>query len=423
MRRIIDKPASTREVYMWNMMGSLTNALCSMVFLLIVSRTLPNKQSDIFSIGFAIAQLMYTVATFQMRVFQATDVKEEFSFGQYFSFRLLTSAIMIVTMFVYIVINGYTDYKAIIIVLLCLYKMIDAIADVFEGLYQQRERLDLAGKFTTYRVVPVLIIFAIISIVCRNLLYSSITIVVTCFIVFCIFALRHTGQFLRDESRIIDMNLKTFMSMMTRVLPIFFGGFILMYVFNVPKNSIDSAITAGNLEDGSQTIYNIIFMPASVINLMFIFFRPQITRMAIYFSEEKYSRVIKTAGKIGAILAGFTVFVALAGGTIGVPILGIIFGRDLAPVRWAFIIVLIGGGISALATLMDNLLTIYRKQYLNLIGYGVSLVFALVMGEKMVSRYGLLGASITYTVSMSVLFIVLVIVYCLIESKLKGRKL
>jgi hypothetical protein len=39
MLRKVDKPATTREIYFWNMMGSLSNALSSFVFLMIVSRT------------------------------------------------------------------------------------------------------------------------------------------------------------------------------------------------------------------------------------------------------------------------------------------------------------------------------------------------------------------------------------------------
>jgi hypothetical protein len=66
-----------------------------------------------------------------------------------------------------------------------------------------------------------------------------------------------------------------------------------MYIFNIPKNAIDSGLNMGVLPVGSQILYNILFMPASVINLMFIFFRPQITRMAVYYSEGSINRLIK----------------------------------------------------------------------------------------------------------------------------------
>jgi len=417
MRKVVDKPASTKLIYFWNMTGSFVNALCSVIFLLIVSRTLVDRQSDIFSLGFSIAQLMYTVATFQMRVFQATDVKEEYSFGQYFSFRILTSIFMVITMLVYIYINGYTGYKAFIIGLLCIYKMIDAVSDVFEGLYQQKERLDLAGKFLTYRIVPTLIVFAIISIAFKELLYSCLAIIIVCALVMFVYVLRHTNQFLTDSSKLIDFDTKVMSSLLIRVLPIFLGGFILMYVFNVPKNSIDIAITSGRLVDGSQTIYNIIFMPASVINLLFIFFRPQITRMAIYFKDNNYKHLNNTALKIGVILFLFTLFAAAAGGTIGIPIMAFVFGRSLEAVRLDLVLVMIGGGISALATLMDNLLTIYRKQYLNLIGYTASLIVALILGNSLVNKYGIRGAAVTYTTSMFVAFAVLIVLYLIVAKE------
>lgn len=416
MIKIKDKPATTTQIYFWNMMGSFSNALCSFIFLMIVSRTLVEKQSDIFSLGFSIAQLMYTVATFQMRVFQATDVKEEFRFGQYFGFRICTSVFMIIATVIYIIINGYTGYKAIIIGLLCVYKMFDAVADVFEGLYQQKERLDLSGKFCTLRIIPTVILFAIVSMLFNELLYSTLAIVGTCFAVMFIYVMRHTGQFLNGEP-IIEFDIKKMFSMLLKVCPIFIGGFILMYVFNVPKYAIDDATSAGVLSDGSQTIYNIIFMPASVINLLFIFFRPQITKMAIYYAEEEYSKLNRTAIKIALILIGFTFFAAIAGGVIGIPILGIIFAKNLNAVRIDLVIVMLGGGISAVATLVDNLLTIYRKQYLNLIGYNISLIIALIMGNTAVRKTGIYGASITYLVSMLVLLIVLLILYMIVSRR------
>lgn len=422
MRRIIDKPATAKDIYIWNMVGSLSNALCSMVFLLIVSRTLVAKQSDMFSLGFSIAQLMFTVATFQMRVFQATDVREEFSFGQYFSFRIITSLVMIGVMVLYCVLNHYTGYKAIVIYLLCIYKMIDAIGDVFEGLYQQHERLDLAGKYLTIRVIPTLIIFALVSILTRELIFSCMAIVICILLIMVIYAIRHTGQFLDSNAKLLVWNSKVFGDMFIRVLPIFIGGFVLMYIFNVPKNSIDNAITNGVLADGSQTIYNIIFMPASVINLLFIFFRPQITKMAIFCADEKYSELNNMALRIGMLLMGFTVIVAVAGGTIGIPILGLIFGKNLSLVRWDLVLVLIGGGLSAVAALMDNLLTIFRKQHLNLIGYAISLLLAVYLGSFMVNRYGLHGAAVTYAASMMVLLVVLIVICYIVERKLREVK-
>ena len=42
---------SNQSIYIWNIVGSMTNAFMSMVILAIVTRTLDNQQTDIFSIA------------------------------------------------------------------------------------------------------------------------------------------------------------------------------------------------------------------------------------------------------------------------------------------------------------------------------------------------------------------------------------
>ena len=86
MRLITEKP-SEKEIYIWNILGSLANAGLSVIILMVVTRTLDNQKADIFSIAWAISQLMATIGCYQIRVLQATDVEEKFTFRQYFEFR------------------------------------------------------------------------------------------------------------------------------------------------------------------------------------------------------------------------------------------------------------------------------------------------------------------------------------------------
>ena len=83
MRLITEKP-SEKEIYIWNILGSLANAGLSVIILMVVTRTLDNQKADIFSIAWAISQLMATIGCYQIRVLQATDVEEKFTFRQYF---------------------------------------------------------------------------------------------------------------------------------------------------------------------------------------------------------------------------------------------------------------------------------------------------------------------------------------------------
>ena len=87
------------EIYFWNMAGCFLNAISSVLLLVVVNRILDIKNSDIFAITFSIAQLMQTIGMFKVRVYQATDVLEKYSFYDYFVFRVITCLVMIIASF------------------------------------------------------------------------------------------------------------------------------------------------------------------------------------------------------------------------------------------------------------------------------------------------------------------------------------
>ena len=110
MKSIKEQPGE-RSIYIWNICGSIVNALFSVVALMIVTRFLNVREADIFSIAWTISQLMATVGTFQIRVYQATDVQRTFLFRHYLIFRIVTVAAMIVSSAAYIVVRGYTGER------------------------------------------------------------------------------------------------------------------------------------------------------------------------------------------------------------------------------------------------------------------------------------------------------------------------
>ena len=88
-----------RQIYFWNLAGSLCNAVTSMILLMIVTRTTDNYYADMFSYSFALSQLLVTIGLFQVRNYQATDVREKYEFTDYFTFRIITCFIMMIFAF------------------------------------------------------------------------------------------------------------------------------------------------------------------------------------------------------------------------------------------------------------------------------------------------------------------------------------
>lgn len=422
MKSIKDKPKES-SIYIWNVVGSVMNAMISVVVLMFVTRTLNDRQADIFSIAWTISQLMATIGTFQIRVYQATDVNGIFKFRQYFLFRIITICVMIICSYVYIIIRGYTGEKALVVLLMCLFRAVDSLADVYEGWFQQKERLDLAGKALTYRIVVAVAGFAICLFCTRNLISSCVVLLVSYIICFLLYDIRYyrVVEIFREEKQ-NNIGFRWIGKMILEGTPLFINSYLMMSIMNEPKMVLDTAIGQGCLEQGTQTVFNILFMPASVLNLAYIVFRPLITKMAIMWNTGNTKDFIKVLIKIYVSLFIIAVAFLLGSALVGIPILSSVYAINLVSYKKHLLVIIIGGCIYTFAAVLDNALVVIRKQYILIISYITTYLYIKITSGSMVKYWGVIGGAVSYTSAMGVFLCVTAVMFG-ISFRKEARKI
>lgn len=408
----LNKQPSESSVYIWNIAGSIANALLSVVLLMLVTRTLDDKQADIFSVAWTISQLMVTIGTFQIRTYQATDVKGVFKFQQYFIFRILTISVMMLCSLVYVIVRGYDGYKSLIVLLLCLVRAADSMADVYEGWFQQKERLDLAGKALTFRIMIASAGFGATLIFTGELALACTVLLAGYVLSFLVYDVRYNRAVdkLKDEGR-WEKGVQWFLKMFAEGAPLFVNAFIMMSITNEPKMVIDTAIEQGNMIQGIQTVYNILFMPASVLTLAYIVFRPMITQLAIVWSNRKVGRFLRILGKILGCLLGIGILLLAGSALLGIPVLSLIYAIDLSMYKPHLLIIIAGGCFYTFAAVLDNALVVIRKQYVLVLAYVVTWIYIKATAGMMVEKWGVLGAAASYALSMLVFCVLTLIIF------------
>lgn len=423
MKKINCKPTS-KEIFIWNILGSLSNSLLSMVTLMLVTRMLDSGRTDIFSIAWSISQLMATIGTFQIRTYQATDVKENFKFGQYLRFRIITVAVMLICSVGYIVIKHYNLYKGSIVLIVCMFRAVDSLADVYEGYFQQKERLDLAGKAVTYRIVIAVIGFTMSLVLSNNLLIACLILLGSYTVSFIVFNVRYSmevNQFKIKEPW--EKNKKWVFNLIKEGTPIFINAFLMMAITNAPKMEIDSAISVGQLSNGTQTIFNILFMPASVLTLVYIVYRPLLTKMAIAWTAKEKSRFLKIIIMMLLSLVIIAFFLLVGSALIGIPVLSFLYAISLEKYRIELLVMIVGGCFCTFSYVLDNALIVIRKQYLLVCSYIAAWIYVEIMVSVLVNKWGIMGAAISYATSMIVFFCVtlLIFIICLKKEKVNEK--
>ncbi len=382
---------NSKKNFFWNMTGSMCNALSSMILLSIVTRAIDSANGGIFSLAFSTAQLLQTVGCFETRVIQASDTKEECSFSIYFTFRLISSFVMMLLAFGYILKNRIFGTKAFVILVICLYKAIDAISDSCMGLYQQKLRIDMSGKSLSYRVIISTISFAISCSVTKNLVISSIIMVVIETICFFLFDITSIHYFADLK---ITFNYEKMKSIFLTCIPLCIGSFMISYILNAPKYAIDKY-----LGDVMQNYYGFIMMPAFVINLFSLFvFRPLLTTLAIFWNDNSIKKCVQIVVKCCLWIVFLTVAALIGSYLMGIWILNLISGLDLSSYRIDLVLIMFGGGLNAFIMLFYNVLAVIRKQNIVFIGYLIGFSISLLITSYFVSNYMIRGAAISYII-------------------------
>ena len=415
--------SSTKQNYVWNLFGTVSSSLISVVLLLFASRFLDSHNSDIFSIAYALGQQFFVLGYFQIRNMQSTDIQEKYSFNSYHNTRIVTIMMMMITSFGYVIIQGYDLYKSIIILLLVLYRAIDAYSDVFQGYFQQQNRSDLAGKVQFYRSWICIIVFGFSLFLTKSLMISSIVICLINLILTVILDYRISiSNFNTNIYPSISRDLSSIFSILRESFPLFINGFIITYVYNEAKIDIDLLLSQGFFSNGIQRDFNVLFMPVFVLSLLFFVLRPLTTQLSIYWFERKYEMFYKQIYILFTTMTVMGVIIIGLGYLIGTEILGFVYGISLIEYKIPFVILLTGGILNVLALVIDIVMTIFRKQSYLVIAYITTFIVAKMTTMIFVKKDGILGASLSFLISMTIFFITSMLIYIWVNHNEKRKR-
>lgn len=391
---------SEKKNFIFNMIGSLTNAAVSVILLVVVSHIVGGETAGVFSLAYSTAQMMYTICVFEMRNIQVTDAKHEFSFSSVAMFRLLTIAIMWLFFAVFCVEQGYNGEKLAVMLVLTVYMSLLSVSDLFQGNLHLNGYLSLAGKSLAGIVSIAAISFSVTLLITKNLLVSVIPMIAVALLWILFFDIPYSNNFNSVKPK---FNFATQKSMFLCALPLFLSSFAHQYIFNSPKYAIDRVLT-----ETDQSHYGYLVMPVFCINLLSIFvFRPQLITLSKNWAEKQFASFKKTVVKLYIWVAIVTVAALGVGYLLGIPVLEILYSADLSGKRPIFMVLLLAGGFSAASTLTLTLFTTMRKQKLCLIAYAATMLFALIVPEILVKSIGLMGAALSYLCEMALLFAVM----------------
>ena len=392
---------TTRD-YICNTIGTGAWGMVFPVLTIVVTQLCGAEQAGMFSMAFIIGTLLMILGNYGVRTYQVSDIEERHSFSDYQVNRVVTCILMMVVAYVYCGIRGYSEQMFTMCMGVCAYKMIDALADVYEGRLQQADKLYLAGVSQAFRSLVVLVVFSVFLLISRDLGLSSIAMAVAAIVTFVFLTFPLS---LLETPKSARMSAQSIAALFKQCFPVFIALFMYALIDNMPKFVMETALSYDN-----QLYFNALYFPAQAILLTVgSVYKPLLVRMAQMWADaEKRARFHLVILAIVALVIALTLVVIFLMAWIGIPIMSFMYGVDFEQFRGLSYIMIAAGGVTAIIDFLYQVITVLRRQKSVMKLYLITFGFSLFVPILLIDFTGLPGAVIGYLIVMTILLVLLV---------------
>lgn len=369
------------------------------------------EKAGLFSMAFTIGTLLLFLANFGTRTYQVSDIDEMQSFADYQVHRIITCAAMLLVGYVYCRTREYADPMMSICMGVLAFRAVDGLADVYEGRLQQKDKLYLAGLSQGVRCAGSFVTFSAVLLLTRNLAWASWGMAIAA--VGSLVVLSMPLAFFETD-RGDKATLRGVRELFSACWPLFAALFLYNMIDSMPKFAMEGALSYDN-----QLYYNAMYFPAHTILMISAFvYKPQLVRLArIWDDHEKRHRFDLLVLAMIGVIALTTGVMALFMGTIGIPMLNLMYGLDFEQFR-SLVYVMVGtGGVCACVDFLYQIITVLRAQSEVTLYYGAAFAFSVPVSMLLVNFAGLSGAVVGSLVCMAILLLLLLLQFFTIRQK------
>jgi O-antigen/teichoic acid export membrane protein len=335
----------------------------------------------------AISNLLYVIVLCGVRLFQSTDIHQEYRFITYLSLRTCTAALASLFMLIFLIVRDFDLITISIVVLYFLIFLADGYADVFMGDLQQKGKMRIAGRMRVCAFGIAYIVFVIAAISTRTLIVPLFFLCMILIGIYIIWIWVYRQQYGKIR---VKMDIPALKNLVSTVLPLSLFVFFDTFLRNAQKYYLE---ILDSYE--SVAIYAILNQPIQILLLCCaaFFLGAEMTKTALLFADSQLDLLSKRINRQLLFAICLSIIFIVCAFTFGIPVLSWIFNTDLSPYRREFILLALGGSSSSLLSVLSAGMIVMRKQK-NILACWVTI--AVTSGPLMwvlVNRYGITGAA------------------------------
>lgn len=399
-----------KKDYIWNSIGSFLQSAISPILLIVITRLNGVGDSGLFSFAMSLSVVFWAISLWGGRTYQVSDVKKEFSSGDYIVVRFISSLIVAVFSISFCILSGYDLIKTELIMVLVSFKILESIADSMYGVLQIHNKLYIVGISLTMKSVFGFMLFTLVDILTKNIVYGALSIFIVNIAVVIFYDIPWMKHV--ESVGLTKKNIMQAGKIMKKTAEVFVVVFLTMFSLNIPRYFLDK------YHYDQIGYFGIMAMPITLLTLFISFvLQPNVVNLSELLKKKKIKEFTKIVSKIDFITFTLGILFIVSSYLIGVWVLNTVFGIDINNFRIDLTIMVIGAVANAFVSIYVNLLIILRRfkgQFYTLL---VTNILAVVLSIYLIDKLAMLGSVLVF---MTISFLQAIILLFIYKRSLKN---
>jgi len=365
------KPLTLRRNFSWTFVSNVVYAGCQWGILMVLAKLGSPENIGQFTLGLAQTAPVFMLTNLQLHEIQATDAKRDFLFNDYLGLRLLGVIIALVIIVGIILFLNYSLDTALVILVITFAKAFESISDIFYGLMQQHERMDIVAFSKMIKGFLSVVFLAIPFYLTGSVLWGAIGLCIAWVLVLFGYDLRNGGSILRETTlgslayspdlpRVFVLKPQWQPKIMKKLVVLAFPlGVTMMLISlrgNIPRYLIEYYLGERELGIFASLAY-LMLLGNMVVNALAQSASPKLSKFYASGERNKFQALLLKLVVVAIVLGSTTVIVSVLAGK---QILTILYRPEYAQNADIFNWLMLAGSISYISWFLGDGLTAIR---------------------------------------------------------------
>lgn len=344
--------------FSWLLSGNVIYSACQWCIVLFLAKLGTPEQVGRYALGMALCAPIILFANLQVRTLLASDVREEFRFGQYLAFRLVSMGLALAVIGT-VAAWSATDWpRRSVILLVGFAQVLEYVSDTYYGLMQKYDRMDRLSRSLMFKGPLALAALGATMYITRNVAWAVLSLALGRLFILLTWdsRLAYTKKTPHQLGARMEWNHADMLRLLRTALPLGFISMLAALSTNIPRYFIEAHLGTSDLGIYSA-IASLIAAGALVVSAFGQSIMVPAAKACSDGNRSAFRMIVLQVVALGAVLGTGAVLVAAL---FGRDLLALVLRREYAEHADVFVWLMLAGAVGFVASGLGYVMTAAR---------------------------------------------------------------